>query len=159
MELSYRGVDYNYTPATAEVSPSKVGGRYRGLDWRFRHLTKPVVLPTNLDMLYRGVAYRAEAPEAKASAAVTEPILAATESVSTPTAAATSSRTHALDGLARSLMMSHQRAIRIRQQAMLVRGVEKIGLHANVRQFWNRIQGKVHPTFRLTYDRTRVSMS
>jgi hypothetical protein len=28
-----------------------------------------------------------------------------------------------------------------------------------VRNFWNRIQGQVHPTFRLNYDRSRVSMS
>ncbi|MEN9224922.1 MAG: DUF4278 domain-containing protein [Thermostichus sp. HHBFW_bins_43] len=147
MELSYRGVDYNYSPATAVVSPGKVGGRYRGLDWRFRHLTKPPVLPTNLDMLYRGVAYHREAPEATA------------QPVQEPAPVAASTHTHALDGLSRSLMMGHQRAIRIRQQAMLVRGVEQIGLHANVRNFWNRIQGKVHPTFRLNYDRSHVSMS
>ncbi|MEN9220924.1 MAG: DUF4278 domain-containing protein [Thermostichus sp. BF3_bins_97] len=151
MELSYRGVDYHYSPATAAVSPGKVGGRYRGLDWRFRHLTKPVVLPTNLDMLYRGVAYHSEAPEAAAQPTV-QPV-----QESTPVVAST--HTHALDELSRSLMMSHQRAIRIRQQAMLVRGVEQIGLHANVRSFWNRIQGKVHPTFRLSYDRSHVSMS
>jgi hypothetical protein len=154
MELSYRGVDYNYSPATAAVSPGKVGGRYRGLDWRFRHLTKPVVLPTNLDMLYRGVAnHVANHPEAPQAAA--QPV----QSTKEPTPMAASSHTHALDELSRSLMMGHQRAIRIRQQAMLVRGIEQIGLHANVRGFWNRIQGKVHPTFRLNYDRSHVSMS
>ncbi|MEN9232070.1 MAG: DUF4278 domain-containing protein [Thermostichus sp. DG02_5_bins_236] len=152
MELSYRGVDYNYTPATAEVSPGKVGGRYRGLDWRFRHLTKPVVLPANLDMLYRGVACHTEAPTEVAQLAQPVP-------VAEPASMAAPSHTHTLDELSRSLMMSHQRAIRIRQQAMLVRGVEHIGLHANVRGFWNRIQGKVHPTFRLNYDRSHVSMS
>ncbi len=150
MELSYRGVDYNYSPATAAVSPGKVGGRYRGLDWRFRHLTKPVVLPTNLDLLYRGVAYHPQAPQAAA-----QPVQPTKE----PIPVAASSHTHALDELSRSLMMGHQRAIRIRQQAMLVRGIEQIGLQANVRGFWNRIQGKVHPTFRLNYDRSHVSMS
>ncbi len=147
MELSYRGVDYTRPSATAAVSPGKVGGRYRGLDWRFRHLSKPVVLPTNLDLLYRGVAYRTEASAAAAPA------------VPTTAPAPEAGRSHILDELARRLMMGHQRSIRIRQQAMLVRGTEQVGLHVNVRNFWNRIQGKVHPTFRLTYDRSRVSMS
>ncbi|MGQ9837360.1 MAG: DUF4278 domain-containing protein [Cyanobacteriota bacterium] len=151
MQLSYRGVDYNRTPATAEIFPGKVGGRYRGLDWRFRHLSKPVTLSTNLDMLYRGAAYRTKTP-----AEAGQPPVQVAESGSM---AASTNRTHGLDELSRSLMMSHQRAIRIRQQAMLARGVEHIGLHANVRQFWNRIQGKVHPTFRLNYDRSRASMS
>jgi hypothetical protein len=72
---------------------------------------------------------------------------------------AANGRSHVLDELSRRLMMSHQRLIRIRQQSMLLRGTEQIGLHVNVRNFWNRIQGKVHPTFRLNYDRSRVSMS
>jgi len=148
MELSYRGVDYTRPSATAAVSPGKVGGRYRGLDWRFRHLSKPVVLPTNLDLLYRGVAYRSEAAAAPAQAVQTA-----------KAPAPEAGRSHILDELARRLMMGHQRSIRIRQQAMLVRGTEQVGLHVNVRNFWNRIQGKVHPTFRLTYDRSRVSMS
>ncbi len=146
MELSYRGVGYSHSPKTVAVSPGKVGGRYRGLDWRFRHLRKPVVLPTNLDLLYRGVAYRSEATPAPAQAVQTAK-------------ASAPSRSHILDELARRLMMGHQRLIRIRQQAMLVRGTERVGLHTNVRNFWNRIQGKVHPTFRLNYDRSRVSMS
>jgi hypothetical protein len=146
MELSYRGVGYTHSPATVTVSPGKVGGRYRGLDWRFRHLSKPVVLPTKLDLLYRGAAYRSEAAAAPA------------QTVQTAEAPAPG-RSHVLDELARRLMMGHQRAIRVRQQAMLVRGTERVGLQANVRNFWNRIQGKVHPTFRLTYDRSRVSMS
>ncbi len=145
MELSYRGVDYTRPSATAAVSPGKVGGRYRGLDWRFRHLSKPVVLPTNLDLLYRGVATEASA--------------AAAPAVPTTAPVPEAGRSHILDELARRLMMGHQRSIRIRQQAMLVRGTEQVGLHVNVRNFWNRIQGKVHPTFRLTYDRSRVSMS
>ncbi len=136
-KLSYRGVSHTHSPTAATVSPGKVGGRYRGLDWRFRHLTKPPVLSTNLDFLYRGVASRSQAAES----------------------AAAPRRFHALDELARFLMAGHQRAIRIRQQAMLVRGTERVGLHTNVRNFWNRIQGKVHPTFRLDYDRTRVSLS
>jgi hypothetical protein len=149
MKLSYRGVGYTFSPPTVTVSPGKVGGRYRGLDWRFRHLTRPLVLSTNLDFLYRGVAYRPKAAEAAAQ----EIPAVASEAATTP------GRSHVLDELARRLMAGHQRAIRIRQQAMLVRGTERVGLHTNVRNFWNRIQGKVHPTFRLTYDRTRVSMS
>jgi hypothetical protein len=150
MALFYRGVDYTPSSATAAVSPGKVGGRYRGLDWRFRHLSKPLVLPTNLDLLYRGVAHHLKAAEGPA-----QPVQ--TAEASAPVAA--NGRSHVLDELSRRLMMSHQRLIRIRQQSMLLRGTEQIGLHVNVRNFWNRIQGKVHPTFRLNYDRSRVSMS
>jgi len=107
-------------------------------------------LPTNLDLLYRGVAYHPKAVEGSA-----QPVQ--TAEASAPVAAA--GRSHVLDELSRRLMMSHQRLIRIRQQSMLLRGTEQIGLHVNVRNFWNRIQGKVHPTFRLNYDRSRVSMS
>ncbi|MDX2273655.1 MAG: DUF4278 domain-containing protein [Cyanobacteriota bacterium] len=148
MELSYRGVNYSYEPTTLEVSPGKVGGRYRGLDWRFRHLQKPMVFKTNLDLKYRGVAYQANSELATTPVADVE---------ATPVAAATSPSTKEL---VRSLMMGHQHAIKIRQQAMLLRAAQSVGLSSDdLADHWSRIQGKIYPTFRASYDRSHVALS
>lgn len=58
MQFSYRGVSYNYNPPTVETSKGEVGGKYRGLDWRFRNLNKPPVLQPRVDLKYRGVSYK-----------------------------------------------------------------------------------------------------
>jgi hypothetical protein len=36
MKLSYRGISYEYTPLTFETTEGKVGGKYRGIEWRLR---------------------------------------------------------------------------------------------------------------------------
>ncbi|OUC13898.1 MAG: hypothetical protein B0A82_14835 [Alkalinema sp. CACIAM 70d] len=36
MKLSYRGVQYEYTPPTLEVTEGEICGRYRGVEWRCR---------------------------------------------------------------------------------------------------------------------------
>lgn len=140
MELMYRGQPFNYTPVSLEVSPGKVGGKYRGMDWRFRHLTKLPVLQANLDMFYRGhstsVASTAPAQELQPS-----------------------SEMPSVESLSRSLMMNHQRIIKNRQQSLLQRSAAEVGLDTNVTGYWNRIQGKIHPTFRMNYDRVPVTMS
>jgi hypothetical protein len=60
---------------------------------------------------------------------------------------------------ARYLMMDHHRIIKNRQQSMLTRSAEEVGLEADVTEYWNHIQGKVHPSFRSSYDRSHVSLS
>jgi hypothetical protein len=157
MELTYRGVQYDYQPATVAVSPGKVGGKYRGLDVRFRHLRSPIVLKPNLDLVYRGVAYQANPVTAPQS--VTTPVVEADQAVAPREQVA-----HAFAGLtvqdqARSLMNSHQQAIKIRQQAMLLRLAEEVGVTADISEYWNRIQGKIHPSFRATYDRSHAALS
>ncbi|MEO0968128.1 MAG: DUF4278 domain-containing protein [Cyanobacteria bacterium J06639_18] len=57
MKLKYRGVTYEYNPAALETTEGEVGGKYRGLDWRFRNLKKPPVLQPSVNLTYRGVAY------------------------------------------------------------------------------------------------------
>ncbi len=57
MKLKYRGVTYEYNPPTVETTEGEVGGKYRGLDWRFRNLKKPPILQPSVNLTYRGVAY------------------------------------------------------------------------------------------------------
>ena len=74
MKLNYRGVSYEYNPPVIETSKEKVGGKYRGLDWRFRNFKQNVVLQPPANLTYRGVAYsnRPTATQEKAPANVRE---------------------------------------------------------------------------------------
>ncbi|WP_017318176.1 hypothetical protein [Mastigocladopsis repens] len=60
---------------------------------------------------------------------------------------------------ARALMMRHYQVIKNRQQSMLERTGEEIGLPGEVSNYWNPIQGKIDPTARITYDRSNATMS
>lgn len=57
MKLTYRGVSYDYNPPVVETTNGNIGGKYRGLDWRFRNLKKPFTLQPPVNLTYRGVAY------------------------------------------------------------------------------------------------------
>ena len=94
MELCYRGVCYDYTPATVETTKSEFVGKYRGLDWRFYAVKKAPVQQTNVEMKYRGVAYNTNH--------VKTPVLSVSEK-------------------ARQGIMNRQRATTKRQQSMLSR--------------------------------------
>ncbi len=142
MKLTYRGQSYDYNPPAVATSDAPSVGKYRGLDVRFRNPVKPVVIPQTLNLKYRGAAYQTgeTAPAADASA---------------PVAAQAS---HSEDR-ARSLMMGHHRNVKRRQQVMLSRLASEIGLKADVTQYWNHIQGKVHPSFWAMYDRSHATLS
>lgn len=58
---------------------------------------------------------------------------------------------------ARALMMRHHHLIKNRQQSMLNRTAAEVGLEGA--DHWNHIQGKIHPSFRASYDRTSATMS
>ncbi|BAY49630.1 hypothetical protein SAMD00079811_72590 [Scytonema sp. HK-05] len=60
---------------------------------------------------------------------------------------------------ARALMMRHYQIIKNRQQSMLERTGEEIGLPGEVSTYWNPTQGKIDPTARMTYDRSNAAMS
>lgn len=113
MKLSYRGVTYNYNPPTVETTEGEVGGKYRGMDWRFRNLKKPPVLQPTVDLKYRGVSFQVGGTTATNSV---EP--AKTPALST-------------QDKARSLMLNYHRTLKHRQQAMLNRSAEEIGLVAH----------------------------
>ncbi|PSF37735.1 hypothetical protein C7H19_09310 [Aphanothece hegewaldii CCALA 016] len=57
MKLTYRGVSYDYNPPVVETTDGNIGGKYRGLDWRFRNLKKPFVIQPIVKLTYRGVPY------------------------------------------------------------------------------------------------------
>ncbi|MGK7916824.1 MAG: hypothetical protein AB4038_14975 [Prochloraceae cyanobacterium] len=60
---------------------------------------------------------------------------------------------------ARALMIRHHQMIKNRQQSMLSRAAAEIGMESYDSDYWGSIQGKPHPSFRKTYDRSSVSMS
>ncbi len=149
MKLTYRGVQYDYNPPAVAMNHSVQVGKYRGVDIRFRTVkSNPVQQPT-LDLVYRGVAYRT-------GAAGTEvvPVVNAVAPVADAPAALAD-----LELKSRTLLMGHNRNVKRRQQAMLTRLAADVGLEADVTQYWNRIQGKVHPSFRATYDRSGSAAS
>jgi hypothetical protein len=113
MKLSYRGVQYDYNPPVVETTEAGVGGKYRGLDWRFRNMKKPPVLQPRVDLTYRGVRYQT---------GVT-PVTNSTEQTNTP-AVSTQAQ-------ARSLMLNQLRSLKNRQQTMLYRSAAEVGLVAH----------------------------
>lgn len=140
MKLTYRGVTYEYNPPAVEAKEGTATGKYRGVDCRFRNLkAAPVLMPTH-NLKYRGVAYStnpAVSSETAKSAKPTVPVLE----------------------LARYRMVSQTRAIGQREQSMLNRLATQVGVDTSKWKFSNRIQGKIHPTFRLNYDRSGAAFS
>lgn len=61
---------------------------------------------------------------------------------------------------ARTLMMRHHHLVKQRQQSMLSRVAAEVGLPAEAaHEYWNHIQGKPHPSFSKSYDRSHVGLS
>lgn len=60
---------------------------------------------------------------------------------------------------ARALMMRHYQLIKNRQQSMLERTGEEIGLSTEASHYWNPIQGKIDFNARMTYDLSHAAMS
>ncbi|MGB3655593.1 MAG: hypothetical protein WBA41_30895 [Rivularia sp. (in: cyanobacteria)] len=60
---------------------------------------------------------------------------------------------------ARALMQGHYQTIKNRQQSMLGRVGEEIGLPGEVSGYWNPIQGKINPSAWNNYDRSNATMS
>jgi hypothetical protein len=60
---------------------------------------------------------------------------------------------------ARALMLRHHHMIKNRQQSMLGRVAAEVGLPPEAAQYWNHIQGKPHPSFIATYDRSHAALS
>ena len=154
MQLTYRGVRYDYNPPRVDLSDTQEGGKYRGVDIRFRTVKKNSVQQPTLDLVYRGAAYRT-GESAPASASIP-----ATAAAPAPTfsAAATQSSPSTSDK-ARLMMINRHQSIKQRQQSMLTRLAKEVGLTADVTKYWNRIQGKVHPSFWATYNRSGATIS
>jgi hypothetical protein len=138
MKITYRGIDYDYTPPAVETAETSEVGTYRGVDIRFRTVKKAPVQQPSLDLVYRGVAYRTG------------------EAAPAPAAAAPAG----LEDRARAMLLGHHRNVKRRQQAMLGRLATEVGMAAeDAGRYWNHIQGKVHPSFWATYDRSHAASS
>ncbi len=139
MKLTYRGVVYEKNASEVELQDTGLHGKYRGQEISFKAANVENNAPDCV-LQYRGVLYNPHHGQTQPVAAV--PAMAATDE-------------------ARTLMMRHQRAIKVRQQALLERAAEEVGLtlSTKVDQYWGRIQGKVNPSFRATYDRSHAALS
>ena len=72
MKLTYRGVNYEGTPAL-EVTEGEIGGTYRGQQWKSRYV-RHIPEPTPVHNLrYRGIAYRTGQPTAAIPKTVEQP--------------------------------------------------------------------------------------
>lgn len=141
MKLSYRGVSYESIPArnaTVDAPAPILDLKYRGAAYR-QQATAKAQAPA-LVLKYRGIAHATQ-PQAAA---------AAPQSVATHPS---------VQEQARLVPVTHHRLIKNRQQSLLSRWSSEVGLASNVSGYWNHIQGKIHPTFRLNYDRAHVTMS
>ena len=105
MKLHYRGTDYEYNPPVV-VTEDKVGGKYRGLDWRFHNLEKPPVLQPGLNLTYRGVKYS------------NRPVASSSEK----------QKVTSVEEQARWLALNKEKALRNRHASMLRRTANEIGL-------------------------------
>ncbi|AFZ23042.1 hypothetical protein Cylst_0714 [Cylindrospermum stagnale PCC 7417] len=59
----------------------------------------------------------------------------------------------------RALMVLQHQQVKNRQQSMLMRSAQEIGLHEELSHYWNPIQGKIDPTTQMIYGRSNASMS
>jgi Domain of unknown function (DUF4278) len=58
MQLTYRGVAYDYEPPAVKIEPTQKMGRYRGVPYRVANLiTEPIFQPIR-NLVYRGVPYQ-----------------------------------------------------------------------------------------------------
>jgi hypothetical protein len=136
MLLTYRGVSYEYTPPQVVYGPIYGAGKYRGVPVNFQTATAPAVEPPSADLTYRGVQYtRGEAQPA-----------------------VTPART--MGERMRALVVKHVRSVRRREQSMLARMDESVGLTAaDAANYESHIQGKLRHNFWTTYDRSQAAMS
>ena len=151
MKLTYRGVSYDYNPPVVQTNTTDDVGKFRGVDIRFRTVKKSQVQQPTLDLVYRGVAYQTGTPE---MAPVVESVVAAA-----PAAAPAVAATLSTEDRARMSMMNRHRSVKQRQQSMLGRLATEAGLPVEAAQYWNHIQGKVHPSFWATYSRSGAAAS
>ncbi|NJK40624.1 MAG: DUF4278 domain-containing protein [Acaryochloridaceae cyanobacterium SU_2_1] len=152
MKLKYRGITYDYIPPQLEMTSTAEVGQYRGLEWRFRKPKQVTASQPTLDLMYRGVAYQTgaqPAPVADAVPVAAAPAVTAKQAEDRPSA----------ETLARALMVSHHQWIKSRQQSLLSRTATEVGLSSTAAHYWNHIQGKIHPSFRIAYDRSHVALS
>jgi Domain of unknown function (DUF4278) len=61
MQLSYRGVSYEFNPSDSSSIPGEVIGKYRGAVLRSQHCTTSPVPQQIVNLKYRGISYQSVA--------------------------------------------------------------------------------------------------
>jgi len=110
MKLTYRGNSYEYNTVVVETSTGEVGGKYRSRDWRFRNLKKPPILLPTLNLKYRGATYNKPG------------------TVDETTVSKDKTPAISIQEKARLLTIENTKASEKRQQTLLSRLAEEIGL-------------------------------
>ncbi|AFY44455.1 hypothetical protein IQ244_08515 [Nostoc sp. LEGE 06077] len=59
----------------------------------------------------------------------------------------------------RALMVRQHQQVKNRQQSMLMRAAQELGLPEEASHYWNPIQGKIDQTARTIYGSSNASMS
>jgi hypothetical protein len=166
MRLKYRGVSYNYSPTSTllKAGPAFAKGLYRGLSVMFRRAENVPEMPS-YELKWRGVTYHsgrptpiarpmpvpamASIPEAIPVMTTAAPITlgAVPETVPSPTVEAAVPRMTISDR-SRNLFIQRHKSMRRREQDMMVRLAEKIGLPIEqVTGYESQIQGKIPHDF------------
>lgn len=114
MKLTYRGTQYDYTPVPIETQPIDQVGKYRGVDIRFRTVTKPQVYPLQVQMLYRGVPYTL-GEAAIGESTTTQPAIASAEGM--------------VNTRLRAIAFTGEHKRQRREQSMLLRLEKALGIH------------------------------
>lgn len=153
MKLTYRGVSYNYNPVEVKSADIVATGTYRGAAYRFRQQQSTLAQQPSLDLKYRGVAYTTATPVDAVEAA---PVVVPAMAIATVEPVAAEST----EGKMRSLAMNHHRVAKQREQTVLSRFADQVGLSPEfAAHYWNPIQGKIGHNAMADYDRSHVAFS
>lgn len=115
MQLTYRGLTYDYRPPHVETGQEVLGlsGAYRGLDYRFRRTQAKNIIQPNVNLTYRGVTFNRANPS--------QPVVESTPTTNNDVRPGVAQRTRI--GLSQKLG-----AAKKRQQSLLRRLAAEIGL-------------------------------
>ena len=173
MKLTYRGIAYDYRPLALATEPTGIVGQYRGVLMPFTLALNPPPPPLVTDLKYRGVAYRWSDAVTKGNVPESAIPVGATASVPSSVSAAQLSdsigpepgkseikeKKPSIKEQMRALLTQHVRNIRRREQSMLARADEKIGVSwDSIAHYEMSIQGKIPHDF-TGYDRSHAAMS
>jgi hypothetical protein len=148
MQLSYRGVKYDYNPANplkVDYAQPAADLKYRGATYRRGEVAKVERLGTIFK--YRGAAYSHQ-PVAQVKAPETAPVVAPVAPVATT-----------VENRARLLTLGHNRAVRNRHYVMLARTASEQGFAGNLTNYWNQVQGEIDTALGADYDRSHAALS
>ena len=163
MKLTYRGVSYNYTPPKVEYGPIYASGKYRGAPVAFRAPEEIPVEQPSYNLKYRGVAYTSGMTTQTTKMTMTtntKGLEAAPVTPQTPETTPAAAPAMSILERARALMIGRHQMVRRREQAMLVRLDEEVGLTAeDAAHYESHIQGKIRHNFWRSYDRSGAAMS